>query len=465
MFRVARQAAAPETGVMDFIPTLLINRFGDAMNAAVWPSRAGTGTVSCATAAPFEAQVHMHVGPNGEAWISLAPQQVPAAALPCLIDRNMKNVKVAGQFADGGRFESPNCFLEQFNFQGGEGAVYATAAQGMEIRLNAPPKIECVLIVMGATHVTHRGREDSKRYRVVYTLVNAVFDGIDWSEFVEDGKTQRRADHFTFAAAGRRWTLRWLPNYDKGVKAKLTSGLWKSAATATLETSDVDLGSLDALDREMDSICWLLDAATGCQVAAPVRQIINGEMLVEERAEPRIPHSPAASTTHYELISNHEPATGLKQFLETTVGEFLAQRDTLRLTDYLGWMNQVRTHPVIEVKTVTSVLAIELISFVWCTTHGITPQQAELMNIEQKLNRMRKDGMHFIDKKFTATDLRGGLRNPLMHTGLVPLMTHKELQVWSADLYHLAYRILLYVLRYKGQYRDPTQDYKLVDAP
>jgi hypothetical protein len=312
--------------------------------------------------------------------------------------------------------------------------------------------------------VNYTTAAQEQRFRVVYTLVNALFDGLEFSEKVENGTGRRLRDNFTWTSPHHSWTLRWLPEYELRTE-RLRAGIWPSAPTSTISTSGVSTADLDSIDKEIDAICWLLSVAIGCPVAAPLRQLWHNDVLVEERLEPRSVHSSARTNTHYELISNHEPPMGLKQFLENSLDPFLKQQDSLRLTDFIGWMNQARSQRVIQVKAVAGILAIELISYAWVTSHGLSAQQAETANIETKLNRMRKDGMHFIEKRFTATDLRSGFRNPLIHTGLIPLMDAKEVHAWAEDLYHLAFRILMFVLGYKGEYRDLTNNYKLVAAP
>jgi hypothetical protein len=72
--------------------------------------------------------------------------------------------------------------------------------------------------------------------------------------------------------------------------------------------------------------------------------------------------------------------------------------------------------------------------------------------------------MGFIDKRF-ADDARESVRNPLMHSGVIPTLTMPEKMRWSDDLYALAFRMLLFLLGYKGKWYDPNNGGMPTDAP
>lgn len=451
---------------MPSLPDELLSKYGHAVSFALRQPCALRATVNGQGWA-FDSDGILYVGPDGAAWIFLTPPVVPPDAARDLTRHpDVPPVRIRGHLEDGRRFEANHCLLENTTIHGGTGDILAgPGGTGITVQLHQPATTSYLLLVGGALVIQSAVPEAGRQYRIKYTLLNAVFDGLDRTERTVEGVTHTRLDRFSWISVGRTWTAQWLPSYDNKLKTALTSGSVRVAPTASVEVAGVIFAEIEQVDEAIDSACWLLGAASGCMVAPPVRQAWDGDVLIEERVEPRSAYTSARSNSSHELISNYEPNGGLKAFLESAHAAFAANRGPLALPQYLGWLNEARSQPVIQMRVVTVVLAIELMSFKWVTTHGLTEDQAAEMNIEAKLNRMRKDGMHFIDKAFTARDLRSGIRNPLMHTGMIPVMSVEELIRWSDSLYDLAFRIVLYVLGYKGKYRNLTNRYQLADAP
>lgn len=448
---------------MPALPELLEVKYGQAAALPVWSARSVTAKVSGPGGSSFDSDGLLYVGPDGIAWVWLSPSAVPHIAMQHLLSPPEANkFQIRGELDDGRAFAADECLVENINLRGGTGDLVGRPAdKSLTVQLHQPPTVACLLLVGGRLTINARSMQPEQAYRVSYTLLNAIFDGIestrrDNGDFV--------FDRFSWTVSGRTWTAQWLPSY-KGSLKSLRSGSFRAAPTATLSIDGVTPDQLDEVDNDLDTICWLMGIATGCMVTAPLRQLWDQENLVEERVQPQSPSTSARSNTSHKLISNHEPSGGLRSFLEMCHGAFVAKRESLGLTDYIGWLNQARSQEVIQMRVLATVLAVELITFKWVTMHGLAAEQAVRMNIETKLNRLRKDGMYFIEKKFTADDLRSDIRNPLMHTGIIPLMSFEELCRWSEDLYDLAFRILLVVLGYKGKYRKLNQSYQLVDAP
>jgi hypothetical protein len=189
--------------------------------------------------------------------------------------------------------------------------------------------------------------------------------------------------------------------------------------------------------------------------------------LVHEAFAPRVAPTDAHSNVNYELIANHAGGAALKDFLEQAYPHYVNLRGPVGLTEFIGWMLQVSAQSVLESKVAIAVLALEAVSTRWCMSQGanpITEQQVLAMNVQQKLNRMRRHGMDFIEADFTEA-LREDIRNPLLHTGAIPLMTPREKREWADKLYMLGFRILMKLLQYRGKHRDMLRDYALIDAP
>jgi len=158
------------------------------------------------------------------------------------------------------------------------------------------------------------------------------------------------------------------------------------------------------------------------------------------------------------------PGEDLKLFLESTIASFLTFQDSLRLHEVIDFLEQARHQKVVHIQLAVEVLALELLSHAWCLQDGLTVQQLSSMHIEGKLGRMRRS-FSFIEKGFTNDILRRDIRNPLIHSGQIPLLSRTDLDSWTDDLYLLALRLLFCILGYRGKYRDFSKNFTMVNAP
>ena len=144
---------------------------------------------------------------------------------------------------------------------------------------------------------------------------------------------------------------------------------------------------------------------------------------------------------------------------------FYIREHDLCLTHTIGYLEQARTIPVIEARIVLSVLALELLTYRLCLQLGRTPDQLKDTNIQAKLNTVRNEyRMGFIDKRF-AKGTRATVRNPLMHSGVIPTLSMPEKVEWADDLYALAVRMLLFLVGYRGHWYDPSNNRQPTPAP
>ena len=52
-----------------------------------------------------------------------------------------------------------------------------------------------------------------------------------------------------------------------------------------------------------------------------------------------------------------------------------------------------------------------------------------------------------------------------MHSGVIPTLTMPEKVKWADDLYALAFRMLLFLLSYRGKWYDPSNNHQPTPAP
>jgi hypothetical protein len=169
---------------------------------------------------------------------------------------------------------------------------------------------------------------------------------------------------------------------------------------------------------------------------------------------------------NHALICNCPQMGGaLREFMGVSVAPFRAQDNQLALSTVINYLEQARGNKVADIRIALCVLALESLTHRLCLRDGLTEKQLLTMNIQQKLNRARNNlGMGFIDKKF-AEEARETVRNPLLHTGQISGLSMQEKMEWYDDLYALAFKMLLFLLSYKGKWFDLSDGWKVVDAP
>ena len=105
----------------------------------------------------------------------------------------------------------------------------------------------------------------------------------------------------TFNAVGREWTVDKLPDL-KARRETLRASTVRAAPTALLSVGDVKGSELGVVDEQVEAIEWLLNAATGCVVAEPVRFVVDGDLVAEQRVRPSMVASGGRSNVFYELV-------------------------------------------------------------------------------------------------------------------------------------------------------------------
>ncbi len=445
------------------LPEFFFHRYGYG-----WTFNNGTrpfeATIRQAANWEIRAPAELVVGPDGQAWFVIRPAQPQRNLAQASIARPLVELSIASAIAP--TIKTDRLCIEQYSLKGGVGMLYQRPTGGMLYVPHEPPQETFTALTMSETIVTHEALNPDTGYTITFVLTNAIYDGLEMIADPSADPPRNVLGRMAFTVGGRQWTLDYLPAFDRRKQA-IQNRHATALSTARLTTEGVPRHELEQLRDQVDSICWLLSIASGCAVADPIRQVITGDRLVQEEFTPRLAPTDAHSNVNYELIANHAGGPSLKDFLEQSYPQFVNLRTTLGLPEFIGWMLQISAQTVLESKVAIGVLALEAISTRWCMTQGAQPlsEQAALnMNLQQKLNRMRINGIDFIERRFTEA-LREDIRNPLLHTGAIPLLTPREKSEWADKLYMLAFRILLKLVQYQGKHRDLLSEYALIDAP
>jgi hypothetical protein len=449
--------------VTNELPEFFFHRYGYS-----WAFNHGSRSFDAVVRQARNWEVHapatLVVGPDGQAWIVIRPGQPRPQLAQASIARPL--VELAIESAGTPAISVPRLCIEQYNLRGSYGLLYERPTGGMVYVPQEPIQETFTALTMSDVTIAHEALNPDAEYVVRFVLVNAIFDGLEAIACPAAGSPRQVLGRMVFTVNGRQWVLDYLPAYEQRKQA-ISNKHATAMSTATLTTERVAGRDIDALDATVDAICWLMSIASGCAVADPIRQVVAADRLVQERFRPRMVSTNAHSNVNYELIANHAGGPSLKDFLEQTYAQFVNQSALLGLPQFIGWMLQASSQTVLESKTAIGVLALEAVATRWCMMPGpnaLNEEQVIAMGLQQKLNRMRRNGMDFIETDFTEA-LREDIRNPLLHTGAIPVLTPREKAEWADRLYMLGFRILMKVLGFRGKHRDMAHDYRLVDAP
>ena len=423
----------------------LQDRYGSWVSKALLPATGATARICWPGKTAFDSDAGLYVGPDAVRWLWCKP---PPGTANFPADFRIEGVTAAGVTEDGRRFDLARCAVSALSLAC---SVGATASINMLLRVE-----DAVLILPTNTIVAGPAE-------VHWVLTNALFSGDSLSPLPGGGQ---RADTVRFRSPTREWILRLLPTFGDVERIALLNGAVKQLPTAELVTTIASVAEVENAEVEAHAVTRLLSLATGSSVAGGARRIFQTERLVEEAffEWPMFGGAESAST-HALVINGGLLGGALTQFLNEACGQFLANDPVLAFTNAIGYLELARTSPVIEARIILCILALELLTYRLCLSLGRTVEQLAGKSIQEKLNTARGQlRMGFIDKRF-AEDTRAAVRNPLMHSGVIPALTMPEKVRWAEELYALAFRMLLFLFGYQGKWLDPTNEWQPTVAP
>ena len=426
----------------------LQDRYGSWAGHALLPAMTADARIDWPGKQTYEEKIGLFVGPDAGRWI-WCPPPPGSASLPQ--DFRIEGVRVSGTISDGRVFAAEKC---------------APSALSLVWAADVGAQTNVLLRVEDAEFALPVNAHASGSVEVSWVLTNAVFSGEEMSADPVAGPNQTRRAIIRFRSPSRSWVLRLLPTFRDAEQTALLHGVVKELPTAELVTELTNVSEIPAADAEAYAVTRLLSLATGGSVGGGVRRLYQDKRLLQEAFFEWSRFGGVESVSFAAAITNDGVlGCSLTQFLNETVGAFLAQDADLFLTHTIGYLEQARTTPVIEARIILCVLALEILTYRLCLKLGSTPDMLAGTNIQQKLNTVRgRYRMGFIDKRF-AEDTRETVRNPLMHSGVIPTLTMPEKVRWADDLYALAFRMLLFLLGYHGRWYDPSNNHQPTAAP
>lgn len=426
----------------------LADRYGSWSLHALFFEQCSDATIVWPGRPTYRCPIGVFVGPDSARWIWCSP---PAGQLQFPLDPTTTIIQVSGVIADGRQFIARSCIPSNYSFQ------WSAGEQGNS---NLLLRVQDRCIDLPTTHAV-RGP-----FQVSWTFSNAIFTGSSTATFQSATVVEERLVTIPFRYMDREWTLSQLPSFRDEHQKALVNGLVKQLPTSELVVQLDEIGQLEDAEIAAYSISRLLSFATGSSVAGGRRRIIKGNQLIAETFY-EWPLYGDASAVHFTstILNDGQIGTSLTQFIQETLEHYMAQNADYALSQCIGYLELARCTPVIESQILHAILALETISYQLCLKVGQTPDQLATASIQSKMNTVRgRYRMSFIDRKFVETT-RESIRNPLIHSGIIPALTIAEKAQWANELYALAFRILLFLLNYSGRWYDSSNGHRATQSP
>jgi len=222
---------------------------------------------------------------------------------------------------------------------------------------------------------------------------------------------------------------------DAGGHAGLAKGK-PSWITQLVAVPTPDPASEGEVVEVIECLAYTLSLLTMEHVVAPLRRVLDaqGEMIRWEFRRTFWPVHSGRNTPYVGRIAAPLHVVGERQ-----VRRKFEELDLKRYIDYL--LESRRLDMYAELCLTCVLFALESLGAAWFLSEGCSSEDVATKSIVTKLDHINSR-LRFIPKKYKSDWLYDGLRNPLVHTGAVPLMTptdvHRateELLVLAADIF------------------------------
>ena len=350
-----------------------------------------------------EGELTLGVDAEGRITAEFVSESPVADSKEWLDTRGLRDI--AGTLGDGRAIALRQCALTDWTF----------ALDG-----ESGPRFELELLPKSITIVSSTGSPSRTEFAVVNERVtlrgNLRFDGFDMDV--------RPADPDAGGHAGLA----------KGKPSWITH--WASVATPDL-----------AAEREavevVECLAYTLSLLTMERVVVPLRRVLDaqGEEIRWEFKLTRWPVHSGRSTLYARDVGDALRVVG-----RSDVRRRFCKLGLKRYVGYLlgAWRDDI----FVELRLACVLFALESLGASWFLADGCSPEEVAKRSIIAKLGRINSC-LRFIPRKYKSDWLRDDLRNPLVHTGAVPLMTPAQVHEATEELLVLAVDIFFRILGFE----------------
>lgn len=253
-----------------------------------------------------------------------------------------------------------------------------------------------------------------------------------------------------------------LPNVDlqfilsenhKAVKELLQIRRISKAVLSKIIVSSNQQITIEELNKEINQITLFLSSITLNTNYEQMINYFNGDELVAIKLMDTIKMDFHLNV----LVDNHIIRGGINYAFDKIYQEFSMLSGPLRLKGFVNRTIDMQQQKFIDNKLAHLIIAYESLLTDYLIYKGATEREIGEMNIQQKLGRLNRE-LRFIPKELLGENLRE-LRNPLFHTGTIPLMDISDsLNIYS-EYNNLLMKIFLRIFSYDGEFISRI-DYK-----
>lgn len=319
----------------------LQDRYGSWIGHALLPATIAEAQIDWPGKASYAGKIGMFVGPDAARWIWCPPS---SGASRLSQDFRIEGIRVAGALSDGRHFAAERC---------APSALSLVWPAGIGTQADVLLRVEdAELTLPSAAPAVAPGPLE-----VHWIVTNAVFNEEEMAAdpIAGPGLPQQRRTVIRFRSPSRSWMLRVLPNFRDAEMAALLHGVVKVLPTAELVTEIDSVSEMPMTEAEAYAVTRLLSLATGGSVGGGVWRVYQHQRLLQEAYFEWPLFGGIECVSFATAVTNDGmPGWSLTQFMNETVGPFLAQDAELCLTHTIGYLEQARTTPVIEARVVLS---------------------------------------------------------------------------------------------------------------
>ena len=269
---------------------------------------------------------------------------------------------------------------------------------------------------------------------------NLTFIGLETT--IQD--SLRSLDKFHVVVAGRQIYF-YLSKQENELKNLLKI---KRIDRALMSEIHIPLASGESIEDGLiilDILEWLVSFLTLNQVSAPLIRLVDGENFCGWRVRNILSYPYKAE----EIIDNGYISGGIKTCIEAIYDKFRALEITLQLRRFIDMILEMHQQRKIDLKLAVLVMTYELFCTSFLTYKREPPPEDS--NIQQKMNRINYH-LRFISKNFLDETLRGNIRNPLFHQGVIVGTGIEALWEWYTMYFDLLLQIVFIILGYSGSF-------------
>ena len=230
------------------------------------------------------------------------------------------------------------------------------------------------------------------------------------------------------------------------------SGALLSYVTIPLQEGE----NIDSIEDELSSVSWFLSFLRLNLVSVPVVEYWSDGTILAYSITSR-GKSDLQSTNA--VVDNLRIDGGIRYALEEGYSKYKELRLNIGFDVVFDLLSEIERQKYIELKLGLLIVAYEHLTLKYLLDQGMHEEKIG-DNIHKKLAQVNKY-LRFIPSEMMGDDIRGKVRNPLFHSGEIPLLKFDEKLAFFKRYHDLLICMILKILGYTGKYISRVKGYPI----